>query len=70
MSLTPEQSAALAYAYEQAEASLRLEGLDPNSSPIYRSLKEQVIAGTISFDEAGAAIKAHYGAAKSDPTSA
>jgi hypothetical protein len=70
MTLTAEQSAARVRAFEEAEASLRLEGLDPMGDVRYCAIKEHLIAGTISFDEAESAIKAQYGAAKSLAASA
>lgn len=49
-----------AQAFEDAEASLLLEGLDPTVGPRYLEIKQQLIAGTLTFDEAEAAIKAHF----------
>jgi hypothetical protein len=49
-----------AQAFEDAEASLRLEGLDPNADPRYLGIKRQLLAGTLTFDEAEAALKAHF----------
>jgi hypothetical protein len=45
-------------AFEDAEASLRLEGLDPASHPRYQEVKTRLLAGEISFDQAEAALKA------------
>lgn len=42
----------IAEAYRQAEASLRLEGMDPCGKEPYETLKAQVIAGEITPDEA------------------
>ena len=47
-------------AFRDAEASLLLEGLDPTTDPGYCDLKTRVIAGTITFEEAKAAIAAQY----------
>jgi len=70
MALTAEQSVARARAMEEAEASLRIEGFDLSNDPHFLAIKKQLIAGTMSFDEAEAAIKAQYGAAKSLAASA
>lgn len=43
-------------AYREAEASLRLEGLDPSGDPAYEGVKARVIAGTLSLDDAAAEI--------------
>jgi len=43
-------------AYREAEASLRLEGLDPSGDPVYEAVKARVIAGKLSLDEAAAEI--------------
>ena len=59
--LTEEGSKARAEAFQDAEASLRLEGLDPTTDSRYLAIKSQLIAGTLSFDEAEAALKAQYG---------
>lgn len=47
-------------AFRDAEASLLLEGLDPTTDPGYCDLKARFIAGTITFEEAKAAIKVQY----------
>jgi len=49
-----------AEAFRQAEASLRLEGLDPSASEPYETLKAQVIAGAITVEEAEAQTLAHF----------
>ncbi len=47
-------------AFREAEASLRLEDLDPSGSEPYESLKAQVIAGKLSIEQAEAATLAHF----------
>jgi hypothetical protein len=49
-----------AQAFKDAEASLLLEGLDPKADPSYLEIKRQLLAGTLTFDEAEAAIKAQF----------
>jgi hypothetical protein len=56
----PEAKSKLLEAFRDAEASLLLEGLDPTTDPGYRDLKARFIAGTITFEEAKAAIAAQY----------
>lgn len=64
--MTPNEHAE---AYRQAEASLRLEGLDPSGSEPYETLKAQVISGEIDAIEAKAKTLAHFRAiaARSGP---
>jgi hypothetical protein len=54
------KSNSLEQGFRDAEASLLLEGLDPTKDAQYRDLKARFIAGTITFEEAKAAIKAQY----------
>ena len=49
-----------AEAFRQAEASLRLEGLDPAGDNHYEAVKARVIAGEISFAEGKAEIVAYH----------
>jgi hypothetical protein len=58
--LPEAKSKLLEEAFRDAEASLLLEGLDPTTDPGYRVLKARFIAGTITFEEAKAAIAAQY----------
>ena len=58
--LTEAKSKLREEAFRDAEASLLLEGLDPTTDPGYCDLKARFIAGTITFEEAKAAIKAQY----------
>lgn len=56
-SMTPEDRAA---AFKRAEASLALEGLDPNRLPLYVRVKAKLIDGSMSVEEAKQAISAHF----------
>jgi len=47
-------------AFEDAEASLRLEGLEPGRDARYRAIKARLLDGTLTFDEAEAAVRAQY----------
>jgi hypothetical protein len=47
-------------AFEISEASVRLEGIDPMQSPIYRELKARILAGEITSDQATDILLAHY----------
>lgn len=46
--------AELKEAFRQAEASLWLEGLDPNKSKYYQDLKAKVLSRELTFAEASA----------------
>lgn len=46
--------------FRKAEASLRLEGLDPSGTPLYESVKARLLSGELTFDEARVEIRAHY----------
>ncbi|MDK1905265.1 antitoxin VbhA family protein [Klebsiella sp. K4-170] len=46
--------------FRKAEASLRLEGMDPSGTPFYESVKARIISGEISYDEGRAEILAHH----------
>jgi len=45
--------------FRKAEASLKLEGLDPSGTPLYESVKERIIYGDITYDDGRAEILAH-----------
>jgi len=47
-------------AFEDAEASLRLEGLEPGRDARFRAIKALLLDGTPTFDEEEAAIKDQY----------
>jgi hypothetical protein len=55
--LTPEELRAV---YDEAEASLRLEGMDPTRDPHYRALKARVIACEITTTQAKAENLEYY----------
>ncbi|WIL44563.1 antitoxin VbhA family protein (plasmid) [Pantoea agglomerans] len=46
--------------FRKAEASLRLEGIDPSGTSLYESVKARLLSGDITFDEARAEIMDHY----------
>ncbi|WGK60128.1 antitoxin VbhA family protein [Pantoea sp. SS70] len=46
--------------FRKAEASLRLEGMDPSGTPIYESVKARIISGELSYDEGRAEILAYH----------
>jgi hypothetical protein len=46
--------------FRKAEASLRLEGMDPSGTPLYESVKARILSGDITFDEGRAEIRIHY----------
>lgn len=46
--------------FRKAEASLRLEGMDPSGTPLYESVKARIISGELSYDEGRAEILAHH----------
>ncbi len=53
-------SVAVARAFEENEASFRLEGLDPSTDPLYQEVKSLRIAGKISADDAHYRILDHF----------
>ncbi len=67
--VTPNEHAE---AYRQAEASLRLEGLDPSGSEPYEALKAQVISGEVTAEDAKARTYEYFKslAAESGPRAA
>ena len=46
--------------FRKAEASLRLEGMDPSGTPLYESGKARILSGEITYGEGLAEILAHY----------
>ena len=46
--------------FRKAEASLRLEGMDPSGTQLYESVKVRILSGEITFDKGRAEIRAHY----------
>ena len=56
--LQPEEREKLERGFAEGEASLSLEGMKPTS--FGRSLKERVLAGEISIEQAERELSAHY----------
>jgi len=46
--------------FRKAEASLRLEGMDPSGTPRYESVKARILSGEITYDEGRAEILAYH----------
>ena len=46
--------------FRKAEASLRLEGMDPSGTPLYESVKARILSGEITYGEGRDEILAHY----------
>ena len=46
--------------FRKAEASLRLEGMDPSGTPLYEFVKARLLSGEITYDEGRAEILAHH----------
>lgn len=46
--------------FRKAEASLRLEGMDPSGTPLYESVKARLLSGELTFEEGRAEIRAYY----------
>jgi len=57
---SPEARAKHEEAFRQSEGSVRLEGIDPLDFPIYRELKERILSGEITSDQATDILLAHY----------
>jgi hypothetical protein len=57
---TPKPATGRDMAFELSEASVRLEGIDPTTSPTYMALRARVVAGEITTDEAGDLLLASY----------
>ncbi|EDL4573057.1 hypothetical protein CWK54_22040 [Salmonella enterica subsp. enterica serovar Newport] len=49
-------SSVRARGFEKAEASLRLEGMDPSGTPLYEGIKKRIIAGEITYEQGRAEI--------------
>jgi hypothetical protein len=56
--LSADEKKRLERGFAEGEASLRLEGLTP--TPFGESLKERVLAGEISIEQAQSELRAHY----------
>ncbi|MEN5023202.1 antitoxin VbhA family protein [Pantoea agglomerans] len=50
----------LSRGFKKAEASLKLEGMDPSGTPLYESVKKRLLAGEITFEQGREEIVAHY----------
>jgi len=61
--LQPDEKEELEHGFAEAEASLFLEGLTP--TPFGFSLKDRILAGEISFEQAEDELCAHYAPAVS-----
>jgi len=46
--------------FRKAEASLRLEGKDPNGTPLYKSVKARIILGELTYEQGRSEILAYY----------
>ena len=52
--------------FRKAEASLRLEGMDPSGTPLYESIKARIISGELTYEQGRSEILAYY--TKADTT--
>ncbi|CAH5676896.1 TPA: HigA family addiction module antitoxin [Klebsiella pneumoniae] len=46
--------------FRKAEASLRLEGMDPSGTPLYESIKARIISGELTYELGRSEILAYY----------
>lgn len=46
--------------FRKAEASLRLEGMDPSGNPFYESIKARIISGELTYEQGRSEILAYY----------
>ena len=46
--------------FRKAEASLRLEGMDPSGKPLYESIKARIISGDLTYEQGRSEILAYY----------
>ena len=46
--------------FRKAEASLRLEGMDPSGTPVYESIKARIISGDLTYEQGRSEILAYY----------
>lgn len=46
--------------FRKAEASLRLEGMDPSGTPLYESVKARIISGDLTYEQGRSEILAYY----------
>jgi len=59
MSRTPD-SRLRTEGFRKAEASLRLEGMDPSGTPLYESIKARIISGDLTYEQGRSEILAYY----------
>lgn len=52
--------------FRKAEASLRLEGMDPSGTPLYESIKTRIISGELTYEQGRSEILAYYTKADTD----
>ncbi|MCX3407605.1 HigA family addiction module antitoxin [Raoultella ornithinolytica] len=58
MSRTPDTRLRIE-GFSKAEASLRLEGMDPSGTPLYESVKARIISGELTYELGGCEIFAY-----------
>ncbi|OYQ93791.1 addiction module antidote protein, HigA family [Citrobacter freundii] len=46
--------------FRKAEASLRLEGMDPSGTPLYEFIKARIISGELTYEQGRSEILAYY----------
>lgn len=46
--------------FRKAEATLRLEGIDPSGTPLYESVKARIISGELTYEQGRSEILAYY----------
>ncbi len=54
------QNEVRARGFSKAEASLKLEGMDPSGTPLYEDIKKRIIAGDLTYEEGKAEIFAYH----------
>lgn len=59
MSMTPDSQLRIE-GFRKAEASLRLEGMDPSGKPLYESIKARIISGDLTYEQGRSEILAYY----------
>ncbi|HEM7951812.1 TPA: HigA family addiction module antidote protein [Citrobacter koseri] len=59
MSRTPDSRLRIE-GFRKAEASLKLEGMDPSGTPLYESIKARIISGNLTYEQGRSEILAYY----------
>jgi len=59
MSRTPDSRLRIE-GFRKAEASLRLERMDPSGTPLYESIKARIISGELTYEQGRSEILAYY----------